>query len=955
MTAYPKYVFSEAERNELLAARALSTPGNDAANVSAEGNWVPFYRKLSEILGRHIEAGTAASAEDLQDFKNVKLWMDVAIGANAGTGVHSTFIRNFTNYQGRLRLGREFTEEEMQKTSNGVALNLYLTLIGEQASKDPRYERWTIPTISQLAGDDAASIGRNLYHDNVSDKDDAVVTNTGWSGTLGFNLLGGSDPFESWRLLSEPARDGDMALNPEMQRVDTLDDMKNILFAAAAYSHAFWAASKVGANLALAGIAHEFARLKYFSITGYLMAEGETNPYFESLKAQFEINRESEDWLGLMNDVAGRSSVISPVTTLIDQLGKEKFLDMLRGAYEGQALIGQTKEDGFVGAAHAFFKNFSPDKIERIAAELLPASASELVVRAKSDIDVRNALQALSLVSVDVVAAGLDTDALQMYNPATRTGTLTESWLEDRAQMVEYMTSSALSLTTEFHDKASGLNVVSGVPEIVANQVIFGSAEGERITGQFMHDRLYGGAGDDILDGSVGNDYLEGGLGKDTYMLSTASNSGIDTIFDADGQGVLSVNGTELTNLAFQRPNIPIADGNVGEAYYSADSLYRLREGEDGWEFAARTSSGYRTLALLQNWQAGDLGITLDTTTQPGVTPETAAFELDHRNSSLYTHYIGNNAPQGIWVHGSTQRASQFTGSNYGDVIYTGGASNIAYGYGGNDYIRGGDGRDYITAGINRSDLTNDDDIVYGGGGTDIIAGGGGHDTLWADDGSGNYEIESAASSERGDWITGQYGSDRLYGSAGQDILFGGEGDDTVHGGAGNDLILGDAHYLTGSSGVGLGSGSGFSAWRWDTGSPQRLPSSHYESSIVVANSTIYNWQVSTTETDYTLTPGRPLFSQDRIQAGTPDSSWNDTLHGGAGNDWIAGQKGDDTLYGGDGDDILYGDDSVPMPGGAADEGHDRLNAGQGAITYNGHTLSADSVYAGKSRQRCCV
>ena len=410
---YPKYVFSEAERNELLAARDLSAPGDNPYNVSVEGNWEPFYRKLSEILGRHIEAGTAASAKDLQDFKNVKLWMDVAIGANAGTGVHSTFIRNFTSYQGRLRLGREFTEEEMQKASNGVALNLYLTLTGLQL--DPvrnDYTPWTVPTISQLARDDAASIGRNLYHDNVSDKDDAVVTNSGWSGTLGFNLLGGSDPFESWRLLSEPARDGDMALNPEMQRVDTLDDMKNILFAAAAYSHAFWAASKVGANLALAGIAHEFARLKYFSITGYLMAEGETNPYFESLKAQFEINRESEDWLGLMNDVAGRSSVISPVTTLIDQLGKEKFLDMLRGAYEGQALIGQTKEDDFVGAAHAFFKDFSPDKIERIAAELLPASASELVVRAKSDIDVRNALQALSLVSVDVAAAGLDTDAL---------------------------------------------------------------------------------------------------------------------------------------------------------------------------------------------------------------------------------------------------------------------------------------------------------------------------------------------------------------------------------------------------------------------------------------------------------------------------------------------------------------------------------------------------------------
>ena len=174
--------------------------------------------------------------------------------------------------------------------------------------------------------------------------------------------------------------------------------------------------------------------------------------------------------------------------------------------------------------------------------------------------------------------------SLDLYNPATRTGTLTESWLEDRAEMLALVANRSLSPFSEYRDLASGV-VQSGTdPDYLPiNQVIFGSAAGERITGQFTNDRLYGGAGDYILDGSVGNDYLEGGLGKDTYMLSTASNSGIDTIFDADGQGVLSVNGTELTHLAFQRPNIPIADGNVGEAYYSADSLYRLREGEDGW------------------------------------------------------------------------------------------------------------------------------------------------------------------------------------------------------------------------------------------------------------------------------------------------------------------------------------------------------------------------------------
>ena len=37
-------------------------------------------------MGRHISAGDITDAVDLRDFKSAKLWLDVAIGANGGTG-----------------------------------------------------------------------------------------------------------------------------------------------------------------------------------------------------------------------------------------------------------------------------------------------------------------------------------------------------------------------------------------------------------------------------------------------------------------------------------------------------------------------------------------------------------------------------------------------------------------------------------------------------------------------------------------------------------------------------------------------------------------------------------------------------------------------------------------------------------------------------------------------------
>ena len=82
------YTFTASEKAEIEAARLLCPPENRPEFVSATGNWVPFYSKLSEIISRHKTAGDIPTGE-LGNWNSAQLWLDVAIGANGGTGMHS--------------------------------------------------------------------------------------------------------------------------------------------------------------------------------------------------------------------------------------------------------------------------------------------------------------------------------------------------------------------------------------------------------------------------------------------------------------------------------------------------------------------------------------------------------------------------------------------------------------------------------------------------------------------------------------------------------------------------------------------------------------------------------------------------------------------------------------------------------------------------------------------------
>jgi len=48
------------------------------------------------MLEEHVDAGDV-TRQGLNDMQDCKLWLDVAIGANGATGMHSVLIRTFTN------------------------------------------------------------------------------------------------------------------------------------------------------------------------------------------------------------------------------------------------------------------------------------------------------------------------------------------------------------------------------------------------------------------------------------------------------------------------------------------------------------------------------------------------------------------------------------------------------------------------------------------------------------------------------------------------------------------------------------------------------------------------------------------------------------------------------------------------------------------------------------------
>ncbi|WP_077328626.1 hypothetical protein [Hydrogenophaga sp. A37] len=530
-------------------------------------------------------------------------------------------------------------------------------------------------------------------------------------------------------------------------------------------------------------------------------------------------------------------------------------------------------------------------------------SQAEMLDGAMGSIAWRYALRELN----PFVISGLSYDqhntdgSLNLYDPATGQGAMSEEYLADRAAMLTWklrydagmgddndlIPANGQKPYTEDWDTSTvqgnwdfvdlGTTLPGGDPLTLQidgqgitlhdHQVVFGSNANETIEGAGDTDRLYGGggndtikgldgadhlegnAGDDTLEGGEGNDTLVGGTGNDRYEFS--GDFGFDTVVDADGSGVLQIDGQAIG----QASAIERVSENVWE---SADGRWVFTINSMGLVVGRRSTAGAATVdatVLVRNWQEGQLGIELGTAQEPGTTeqPVAGVFRL-HGNQVLdaeHRIHADQVLADGTWVHG------------------------IA--------VPGRD--DYYEAG-------------------------------WISDGNGGWVDRSRVEYDGldgNDAVVGYRYDDRLRGGDGDDVLFGGAGSDVIHGGSGNDVILGAQsasmtmdHYLSFQA-LGVVA-SGWIAsqdpdnpWRIDRDRNGHLVSGHF----------LFDYERQEGGA-YALVPENPNDADTLVGGAGDDHIWGgagqDLIDGGDDDDQLQGLGGHDQLLGGDGDDVMFGD-----------------------------------------------
>lgn len=639
------------------------------------------------------------------------------------------------------------------------------------------------------------------------------------------------------------------------------------------------------------------------------------------------------------------NTLIDAFGTTADSVSNNKTLESALDALRFIAL-GPSTSKTEIGNRDALYTNLNnttfQNKLTELAGTtqltlLTDKNAGEILDMTKDSgaqgLAARYALVAANsfvLTGVDYSAFAAN-GALERFDPSSGTGKITDEYLSDRANLLE----RALWFNTQdknpynpgagelvpggsvfenesryFEDAVSGYKIQQGGLFPNTPRYYFGDNQANNPVASKVADHLYGGGGDDTLTGGEGEDYLEGGTGTDTYTVNAGD--GVDTIFDADGSGIIKFG----TLTAEGRGGV--TDGKdwvkLGNGWVDLQNgiEYVLEDQGNGSNDLLVRSNGGNGVRI-KAWSDGKLGITLGENTPP-VMP---AYDQTITETVL-------------------DRDDVFDGSTGNDLIQ---------GLGGNDFIQGKESDDRIEGGVGTDSSFGNTgkDIVLGGAGSDLIAGQEDDDRLYAD---GEYTIDEAytlgeaqaASGQRGDLLDGGLGSDIATGEAGDDILMGGMGKDVMMGLGGDDTIEGDIDFTSGNP-----------AWNVTRHITTENNSIVYSRSYNFSN-TLDTVDANTGDDDviYSGAGKDWVFTQggdDFVDAGADD----DVVFGEGGNDLILGQSGNDDLTG---DSrilgaALHGDDYIDGGSGTdtiwGDGGSDHLVGGSGddELTGDGNSIAA--------------
>lgn len=434
----------------------------------------------------------------------------------------------------------------------------------------------------------------------------------------------------------------------------------------------------------------------------------------------------------------------------------------------------------------------------------------------------------------------------------------------------------------------------------ISKAFMVGGTGNDWMRGGSQADLLIGNAGDDTINGGAGNDTLMGGQGYDTYIINAGD--GHDTLLDSDGQGVINLDGvlakgkTTVTD-----PSKWIQLGNVWQDQEHGIT-YGLATLADGSQTLFITGLNGSTVEV-KGWSDGDLGIDLGAGAQPSAAPTPATGTTIEGDLKPHDH-----DPQAAGIQedhdslGNVIVGSE-AAANRQDTLYDSTGNDHLLGHGGNDTLhawRGGD--DLLEGGAGQDTLSGGagHDLLAGGTDSDVLIGGAGDDHLFAQDQTNDLAAAilaaetQAGSGGRGDWLSGDDGTDTLVGDAGNDVLLGGEGADLLIGGGGNDNLYGDEQ------------GNASIDWTLT------------RQIIQQGSNTLYYTDIQNGGTVLATVGGA------------------DVIYGGAGNDWIEGGQGNDIIDAGADDDIVFGGQGSDLILGQA--GNDILigNAGVNAPESDG-------------------
>ncbi|MBB5206444.1 Ca2+-binding RTX toxin-like protein [Inhella inkyongensis] len=626
-----------------------------------------------------------------------------------------------------------------------------------------------------------------------------------------------------------------------------------------------------------------------------------------------------------------------------DHSGRMDALEKLQGLLFGQSwTVTDTPPPDLLAKALQLNADFLVKSLQ------LTYSREDIVALAKTSIAWRYALRELTGFAVE----GLNYDeynldgSLDLFDPATGEGGMTEEYLKDRAAMMMWKVRfdrgmaddndgpnlsdrsksyyedwdiASIEGNWDFVDRK---HLVAGDPltlqidgsgiSVHDHQVVFGTAKDEEFHGEGDNDRLYGGGGADKITGRKGSDYIEGNGGNDKLY----GDEGHDTLRGGSGSDEL--------------------EGGVGSDLLQGEAGNDILHGGEGHD-ALSGGSGADELH-------GDAGNdVLIGGTGADILKGGADNDILFDEGGAEVNYLwGEAGNDALEIQAGTGKNFLDGGSGNDVLIGSRAGGNALTGGTGNDWLQGGDGLDILVGDGGVADSgggADGADLIEAGGGADQITGGGGSDLLRGGAGQDHYRFEGAG-----------FGTDVIDDADGQgELVFAGQ-------------ILKTASFSEDKQcWIASGPNSGGVEIR-------KLES---EGSITLAisldgdvQSTVYlrNWtpgQLGLTLTGEpklrdrpTATPVKPqsraennfvdFVRGDAVDADQGNdllvgSDASSLLLGGTGNDLLDGRGGDDWLEGGEGTDlILTGAGKDVVLGGG---GKDLIRAG-----YR-FDMSMDKVY----------